>query len=264
MRVRSSVRTCCASVAMTMSIEISPQAIVSPRATLGDGVSIGPWTLVHDNVVIGADVSIEGHCEIGHPTPLAGGLPLSIGDGALIRSHSIFYEGSTFGPGLVTGHRVTVRERFEAGRNLQIGTLCDFQGHAKVGDYVRTHSSVHIGQGTEIGDFVWVFPYTVFTNDPHPPSDVRQGIVVEEFAVVTTMVTVLPGVRIGARSLVGAHSLVTRDVPPDSIAAGVPAKVVGPTGSIKLRDSSGRPAYPWTSHFRRGYPPEATDRWDRD
>ena len=54
-----------------------------------------------------------------------------IGDNSLIRSKSIFYVGSTFGPKLLTGHRVTVREGVKAGKNLQIGTLTDIQGDCK-------------------------------------------------------------------------------------------------------------------------------------
>lgn len=231
------------------------------RARIGRGSKISPSAEIYDNVVIGNNVTIEGHCVIGYPTPLADGRPLVIGDDSHIRTHSIFYEGSTFGPGLVTGHRVTVRELFVAGRNLQIGTLCDFQGHARVGDYVRTHSSVHIGQQTHIGSYVWIFPYTVFTNDPHPPSEgFLRGPVVEDYAVVATHCTVLPGVRIGARSLVGAHSLVNKDVPPDTVVGGVPAKVLCATSAIQLKDGSG-PAYPWTRHFHRGYPPEIVEQW---
>lgn len=240
---------------------ISELAVVSPSARIGEDVTIGPWTIVHDDVEIGDRTTIESHCEIGHPTPSADGMPLIIGADSLIRSHSVLYAGSTFGPGLTTGHRVTVREKLHAGLALQIGTLSDFQGHATIGDYVKTHSSVHIGQGTTIGNFVWVFPYTVFTNDPHPPSEVREGITVEDFAVIATMVTILPGRRIGARSLVGAHSLVNRDVPPDMVVAGVPAKVLGETRDIALRDGSDRPAYPWSHHFHRGYPDEVVERW---
>jgi acetyltransferase-like isoleucine patch superfamily enzyme len=148
------------------------------------------------------------------------------------------------------------------GVDLQIGTLSDFQGHAEIGDHVRTHSNVHIGQRTKIGNYVWIFPYTVFTNDPHPPSDgFLDGVVVEDYAVIATMVSLMPGVRVGTRSLVGAHALVTRDVAPDTVVGGVPAKAIGRTSDIPLRDGSGRPAYPWMRHFHRGYPAEAVERW---
>jgi UDP-3-O-[3-hydroxymyristoyl] glucosamine N-acyltransferase len=56
------------------------------------GVSVGPYSIVHDNVVIGAGTTIGSHCEIGHPSALAEGRPLCIGENSLIRSHSVFYE----------------------------------------------------------------------------------------------------------------------------------------------------------------------------
>lgn len=241
---------------------ISPLAHISPAATIGSDVDIGPWTVVHDNVVIRDRVAIESHCVIGHPTPLAEGESLVIGEDSLIRSHSVFYEGSRFGPGLRTGHHVTVREKFVAGPGLQIGTLGDFQGHATVGDYVRTHSGVQINHGTQIGSYVWIFPHVVLTNDPHPPSDgFLAGVVVEDYAVIAAMACVLPGVRIGARALVAAHSLVTKDVEPDSVVGGVPAKRLGATKGILLKDGSGRSAYPWMRHFHRGYPADVVRMW---
>jgi len=243
-------------------MELGSTARISPAARIGRRSSIGDFTIVHDNVVLGDDVVIDSHCVIGHPSPRPGGPPLVIGDGAHIRSHSIFYEGSSFGPGLHTGHRVTVREQLTAGVDLQIGTLCDFQGHATLGDHVRTHSSVHIGHLTTIGNYVWVFPYTVFTNDPHPPSDgFHVGAIVEDYAVVTTMCCIMPGVRIGTRALVGAHSLVTRDVEPDTVVGGVPAKRLCATGDVKLRDAARSPAYPWMRHFHRGYPADIVAAW---
>jgi len=48
------------------------------------------------------------------------------------------------------------------------------------------------------------------------------------------------------------------------LVAGNPAKPIRPTSEIKLRDGSGRPAYPWPSHFSRGYPEGALDGWDDD
>jgi len=241
---------------------VSAMARVSPGARLGDDVTIGDFTIVHDNVEIGSRSVIESHCVLGHPSPHAEGRPLVIGEDSLVRSHSIFYEGSTFGRELRTGHRVTVRERITAGVNLQIGTLCDFQGDARFGDYVRTHSNVHVGKLTTIGNFVWIFPYTVFTNDPHPPSDgFHVGVVVEDFAVIATMCCIMPGLRIGTRSLVGAHSLVTKDVEPDVVVGGVPAKRLCATGDVKLRDDRQTPAYPWMRHFHRGYPEHVVAEW---
>ena len=242
-------------------MSIHPSAIVSSDAQIGANVSIGPFTVVHAGARIGADTSIGSHCEIALPSALGEGAPLLIGDGSLIRSHSIFYEASSFGPGLVTGHRVTVRERTRAGRQLHSGTLSDIQGHCEMGECVRLHSNVHIGQASRVGNFVWIFPYVVLTNDPHPPSSVTRGVTVEDFAAIATMSVVLPGVRIGEGALVGAHSSVTRDVEPGTVVVGAPAKRVCSTSEIKLKDGTGRPAYPWRHHFTRGYPEDVVKAW---
>lgn len=242
---------------------IHSTAIISPEAKLGNNIEIGPFTIIHPNVIIGANSIIESHCEIGLPTPLSDGSPLVIGENSHIRSHSEFYEGSCFGPELITGHRVTVREKTQAGLNLKIGTLTDIQGTCRIGDYVRAHSNVHVGQATEIGNFVWIFPYVVFTNDPHPPSDVRIGANVGDFSAIGTMSVILPGVTIGEHSLVGANSRVARDVESYSVVSGNPAKYVCNVSEILLRDGSGRQAYPWPTHFRRGYPLHIQEEWDQ-
>ncbi len=242
-------------------MKIHPTAIISENAKIGKNVSIGQFTTIYDNVIIDDDVVIEGYSEIGVQNNLSEGLALCIGRGSYIRSHSIFYEGSTFEEGLVTGHRVTVREKTYAGKNLQIGTLSDIQGHCTIGDYVRFHSNVHIGQKSKVGDFVWIFPYVVLTNDPHPPSNTLLGVTVEDYAVIATMSVVLPGVTVATGSLIAAHSSVAEDTEEHMLYKGAPAKKVCATSRIKLKDGSHKPAYPWTNHFQRGYPEEVTKFW---
>ena len=115
---------------MGTSYNIHPSAIVSPSARIGNGVSIGPFCLIHGNVEIGNDTTVEAYCELGHPSRLSDGSILSIGPNSLIRSYSMFYEGSSFGESLVTGHHVTVRELTHAGAGFQLGTKSDIQGLA--------------------------------------------------------------------------------------------------------------------------------------
>ncbi len=240
---------------------IHSTAIVSRKAEIGENVTIGPYTIIDDYARIGDGTTIESHCHIAYSTPLAEGMPLILGSGSLIRSHSIFYQGSCFGDKLVTGHRVTVRERVSAGINLQIGTLGDVQGDCKIGDYVRLHSSVFMGKYATIGDFVWLLPRVVLTHDPHPPSECIRGLTVEDFAVIASNAVILPGVRVGSHSLVAAHSLVNRDVPSHMVVAGVPARQLYRTSAIELKNEPGVPAYPWPRHFHRGYPEAVVNEW---
>jgi len=241
-------------------MSIHPTAIVSEKAVIGANVKIGAYTIIYDNVEIAENTVIEAFCEIGISNHLSGDEKLYIGSNSHIRSHSIFYEGSVFLESLVTGHRVTVREKIKAGKNLQIGTLSDLQGHCDIGDYVRFHSNVHIGQKSKIGNYVWIFPYVVLTNDPHPPSDTLLGVTVEDYAVIATMSVILPGAIISRGCLVGAHSSVKGVTEADMIYAGSPAKKICSTSKIKLHDKSGN-AYPWRKHFHRGYPDELVKQW---
>lgn len=240
---------------------IHSTAIISPKAKIGNNVSVGAFSIVNDNVEIGDNTIVESHCELGVINGLSGNEPLIIGKNSHIRSHSIFYAASVFGEKLITGHRVTVREKTLAGENLQIGTLSDIQGHCEIGDYVRFHSNVHIGQQSKIGNYVWIFPYVVLTNDPHPPSDTLIGVTVKDYAVIATMSVVLPGAVIERGVLVGAHSSIKGVTEQDMVYAGNPAKKICETARIKLTNDPEKSAYPWRKHFSRGYPESIVSEW---
>lgn len=64
---------------------------------------------------------------------------------------------------------------------------------------------MHIGKESKVGNFVWIFPYVVLTNDPHPPSNVTVGCEIGDYAAIATMSIILPGVKVGQHSLIGAH-----------------------------------------------------------
>ena len=241
--------------------DISALAHVHPSARIGEGTVIGEFSVVRANVVLGDGCRIGSHCLLGEPSSGEDG-PLVIGAGAVIRSHSVVYAGSRIGVNLTTGHGVTIRERSALGDGVQIGTNTELQGDLTVGDYTRTQSSVFIPKYCTIGRFVWLMPFVCLTNDPRPPSDpADEGPTIEDYAVLAARVVVLPGVRIGARSVVGAQSLVTRDVEADTVVMGTPAKKRGWTKDLARKD--GKPAYPWTRHFRRGYPNEVIAAWNR-
>ena len=244
-----------------MSGNIHPTAVIAPEAVLGANVEIAAYTIIHGNVHIGDNCKIGSYCEIGVPTPLGDGSPLVIGEGSTIRSHAVFYESSRFGERLTTGHRVTVREKTVAGKNLQIGSLNDIQGDCEIGDYVRFHSNVFVAKLSKIGNFVWLLPYTILTNDPTPPSDDWVGCSIEDFATISARSTILPGVRVGKHALVAAHACVTKDVPAYRVVGGIPAKVLGKTSAVKRRAAGDESAYPWPRHFTRGYPQDVVAQW---
>lgn len=242
---------------------IHPTAIVSEQAEIGQGCEIGPFTIIESGVIVGPNTVIQGFCHIGIPSDLAKTNKLIIGDNSLIRSHSVLYTGSTFGHQLSTGHHVSIRENTIAGKGLQLGSYGDIQGDCVIGDFVKCHSSVHISQKSQIGNYVWLFPGVLLTNDPTPPSSTLIGTIIEDFAVIAVKATLLPGVKIGKGAVVGAHSLVNRDVEAHTLVVGSPAKSRGLASQIKIEiDGSLIDAYPWINRFSRGYPPESLPSQD--
>ena len=226
---------------------------------IGKNVRIGDNTIIYDNVVIEDDTVIANNCVIGEPVTTYYtdenyvNPPTVIGPDSLIRSHAIIYAGTTTGKEFATGHRVTIREYSVFGVNCSIGTLSDIQGYAKFGDYCRLHSNVHVGQNSELGDFVFIYPYVVLTNDPTPPSNICKGPKVGNYSQVATMSVLLPGVVVGEHVLIGAGSIVSKDVANYSLTLGNPAKHIKDVSEIKSRNSDSS-HYPWPENFDRGMP----------
>lgn len=241
---------------------------ISSSAIIGKNVRIGDDTVILDNVIIGDNSIICNNCVIGEPTndyyfeENYSNPKTIIGKDSMIRSHTIIYSGCNIGDNFSTGHRVTIRENMEIGNNCRIGTLCDLQGYSIIGDYCWLHSNVHIGQKSKIGNFVFIYPYTVFTNDPRPPSNICLGPEVDDYTQIAVGVILLPGVKIGKHVLIGAHSVVGKDVEDYQLVVGNPAKPIKDVRDLIAKDT-GKSHYPWPYNFDRGMPwkEEGYEKW---
>lgn len=253
-----------------MSNKIADNVIIKEGVILGDNIIIEEGVYIDYNCIIRDNVTIKKNSTIGANSILGeyqmdfyqkhkqGEHPLVIGENAILRSGTIIYGDCTIGDFFQTGHRVTIREHAEIGNNVSVGTLSDIQGHCKIGNYVRMHSNVHIAQETVIEDFVWIFPYVIFTNDPTPPSDQLVGARVHSFAILATASVILPGVEIEEDSLIAAGAVVTKNVQKYSVVGGNPAKAISDIRKIK-NHFTGELVYPWKYTFKRNMPWQETD-----
>lgn len=127
------------------------------------------------------------------------------------------------------------------GRDCNVCDHVFVENDVVVGDRVTIKSGVQLWDGVELGDDVFVGPNVTFTNDPFPRSkkypERFHRTVVADGASLGGGSVLLPGVRIGRRAMVGAGAVVTRDVPPNAIVVGNPARVVGYVESEAVESS---------------------------
>ena len=220
---------------------------------IGKNCNIADTAKINENVLIEDNVTIGEYCVIGLKSNNQTKKKLVIKKNTIINSHTNIYLGSVIGENNIIGHNVLIREETFLGKNVQIGSYSDLEGFCSIDDYSKLHSCVHVGQYSKIMSFVYIFPYVVLTNDPIPPSDIRQGVILEPFSIICTRSTVLPGIKIGFSSFIGANSLVNKNVDPEMIGSGNPFRIRGNISNIKIPKSNEN-AYPWIGRFEKDYP----------
>ena len=126
----------------------------------------------------------------------------------------------------------------EIGDNSKVGTFVEIQKNAFIGKNCKISSHTFVCEGVHIEDNVFIGHNVTFINDVYPSSVNENGTLqtetdwkvietyVKKGASIGSSATILAGVIIGENSIVGAGGVVTKNVPPNTIVAGVPAKVI--------------------------------------
>ena len=125
------------------------------------------------------------------------------------------------------------------GDNTRIGSFVEIRKDVSIGKNCKIQAFAFIPEGVTIEDEVFIGPHVCFVNDKYPRATNKNGAmkstkdwkaertIVRKRAGIGANATILCGVTIGENSIVGAGSVVTKDVPKNMIVAGNPAKVIG-------------------------------------
>lgn len=133
-------------------------------------------------------------------------------------------ENAKIGPGTKIWHFVNIYDS-TIGDNCTIGSYTEIGG-AVIGNNVRIEANVFICRGTTVEDDVFIGPGTRTLNDKYPPSGGKkwQPVIIKRGARIGGGVIILPNVTIGEHALIGAGSVVTKNVEAYKIVKGNPAK----------------------------------------
>jgi acetyltransferase-like isoleucine patch superfamily enzyme len=235
--------------------EIGYGSFVEDGAQIGDNARIGNFVHVFPGAAIGDNCLIGDMCSIGHPnkiqlqkTDFSSTSPkvkefviidpaTKIGDESIIRSGSIIYAHTNLGRKLRTGHHAIIREHVTIGSNCVIGTQAILDGYLKIGEKSMIQSQCYITQSVKIGKGVFIAPKCVFLdNKKIILGEGLSGIILEDYVRIGGGTKILPEITIGKHALIGAGSVVTKNLPPKAIAYGTPAQVKGYQSDREIQD----------------------------
>ena len=209
-----------------------------------------PVLEIMDQSVLEEPNSADDNVTVGYPTGRKIADPTThIGRGAHLRSGTIVYAGVRIGHGLQTGHNVVIREENIIGDNVGIWSNSVIDYGCRIGNNVKIHTNVYVAQFTTIEDDAFLAPGVSIANDMRPlcaECTHAGGPTIKRGARIGVNVTILPGVVIGEYALVGAGSVVTRDVPPHAVVYGNPARVATTVDDLDC------PIYPGEKSYVNG------------
>jgi acetyltransferase-like isoleucine patch superfamily enzyme len=181
---------------------------------------------------VGADMALAHSAFLGClPERHIDDLHLTVGVGAVVRSGAVIYAGSRIGDRLNMGHNSIIREENVIGDDFSLWSNSTIDYGCVVGNRVKIHHNVYVAQYTILEDDVFLAPGVAIANDPHPGCEFSKkcmkGPTIKCGAQIGVNATILPFVTIGERALIGAGSVVTKDVPPGAVVVGNPARITG-------------------------------------
>jgi acetyltransferase-like isoleucine patch superfamily enzyme len=226
---------------------VSPHAIFEPQdeqgtlrpIKLGDRVVVGAGAVLFGGTEVGDGARIDeqvlvGKAEFGYAvgqTYSGSGARTRLGANATLRAGAIVYAGSEVGANTAIGHHSLIRSHVHIGKDCILGHFLVIERESRIGSRVRLSPHSHLTSATVLADDVFLGAGIRTVNDKHliwRDPNREPDLVPPRFeagAKVGSGSTILSGVTIGEHALVGAGSVVTRDVPAGATVYGVPARV---------------------------------------
>ena len=218
-------------------VAIGEFCVVREGATIGDGVTVLPHAIVDTGVEIGAGTEVQPRALLGRRPRAAGVIArdpvfeerLLIGAGCAIGVNAVVYYGVEIGENSLIGDHASIREGARIGSGCVIGRASVIDREVRIGDRTVIMFTAVVASKSVVGSDVFLAPGVATTNDNALGAhgwveEQTAGATIEDEARIGANATLLPGVTIGRGAVVGAGSVVTRDVAPATTVLGSPAR----------------------------------------
>jgi acetyltransferase-like isoleucine patch superfamily enzyme len=244
---------------------------VDPTASVGEGTTIGRFSVIEERVTIGSNCVIGHNVVIRRGTTVGdsvriddgtviGKLPMKaansattdgrevpparIGREAIIGSSVVIYAGCDIGRRVLVADLASIREDVSIGSYTIVGRGVTVENKCTIGRYCKLESESYITAYSELADRVFVAPQVATSNDNFVGRTEERfkhfkGVTVERGGRIGAGAIIMPGKRVGADALVAAGSVVTNDAPAGKIVMGCPARPLRDVPEEQLLENQG-------------------------
>jgi acetyltransferase-like isoleucine patch superfamily enzyme len=221
-------------------VKIGQHVVFSPDTVLGSGVRVGNHVTFYPQVTVGDGCTVLDGAVIGRPPLSAGNTtrpidsgprPVVVGAGSIIGANAVLYTGITIGTQVLVGDLASIREGCQLDERAVIGRGVLVMYDTVVGARSRIIDGAILTGQMVIEEDVFVGPgvNTINDNDVYLKrfglaSFAVRGPVIRRFALIGAGASLAAGIEVGMGAIVAPSAMVTHDVPPWTVVAGIPAK----------------------------------------
>ncbi|WP_147629098.1 N-acetyltransferase [Oceanobacillus massiliensis] len=222
--------------AIPASTKLGDHVVIEKDVTIGENVVIGHHTVLLQGTQIGDNVVIGNNCVLGIQASVSqrmrkvskGSSPLIIQPGTRIGNLASIYSGTRIGKDVFIGDHASIRNEVSVGDGSVIGRSAVVELNTVIGENCTIQTLAYVTGDTTLEDNVFIGPCVSMSNDKYmgAQSYSLRGPYIKKGAKIGNNASLLPGVTIGSESIVGAGSVVTKDIGDNTTVAGVPAKKI--------------------------------------
>ena len=238
-------------------IDIGQFCVIEEDVRIAAGCRLGHHVVVHRGTIIGEGCQVGDHTVLGKLPAVAatstlarrGDLtdaplpPLEIGPRCTIGALNVLYAGTRLESSVFVADLASIREKCHLGRAVIVGRGVTIENQCDIGEYTKLQAEVYITALSTIEDRVFVAPTVSTTNDnfmgrTEERFKHRKGATIRSRARIGGNAVLLPGVTVNEEAVVGAGSVVTRDVPAGRVYYGNPARDRRPVPSEQMLEQT--------------------------